>query len=180
MMPRFQTDDRFHSCPEVSRAGTAAAGLYFRCGVYVAEHLLDGHVPSEIASQYGTPEWIRRLTDAGLWETEPGGYYMPLYFAHGNKPRDRVLKEREMAAARQENWLQSKRKPSSEKRRVSNGVRDASQDASQDGVRDAPPTHHPTGGKRAPARAHARGAGGAPSRPPPLPVEAHEYKTDRI
>lgn len=93
-MPRFLTDDSFHSCPEVFRAGTAAAGLYYRCGIYVAQHLLDGHVPTAIASQYGTPEWIRRLTDAGLWEAEPDGFYMPLYFAHGNQPRSQILADR--------------------------------------------------------------------------------------
>jgi HNH endonuclease len=93
-VPRYLTDDGFHDDPAVVRAGTAAVGLYFRCGVYVAKHLLDGHVPSEIASQYGTPEWIRRLTDVGLWETEPGGHYMPLYFEHGNLSRIQILSDR--------------------------------------------------------------------------------------
>src|SRR5216117_3032988 len=74
-MPRYQVDDSFYDDPAVSRAGTAAVGLYFRCGLYVARHLLDGHVPTEVATQYGTPEWVTRLTDVGLWETVPGGHY---------------------------------------------------------------------------------------------------------
>lgn len=136
-MPRFQTDDKFDSDPAVLRAGTAAMGLYYRCGIYVAGQLLDGFVPSEIAAQYGTPEWVKRLTDAVLWEPVQGGYYMPLYFAHGNKTRERVLAERKAAAERQERWLENNRKPSSARQRVNNASHNASRDASKDGVRDA-------------------------------------------
>jgi hypothetical protein len=60
-MPHFRADDSFYDDPAVARAGTAAMGLYFRCGLYVARHLLDGFVPSEVAAQYGTPEWTRKL-----------------------------------------------------------------------------------------------------------------------
>lgn len=135
-MPRFQTDDKFDSDPAVLRAGTAAMGLYYRCGIYVAGQLLDGFVPSEIAAQYGTPEWVKRLTDAVLWEPVQGGYYMPLYFAHGNKTREKVLAEREAASGRQQRWLENRNKSRSSQRRISNASHNASHDASRDGVRD--------------------------------------------
>ncbi len=136
-MPRFQTDDDFYDDPAVVRAGTAAVGLYYRCGVYVARHLLDGVVPSEVATQYGTPEWVKRLTDAGLWRTDPGGQFvMPLYFKHGNPTRAKVLAEREAKSLRQQRWLESRRNGTSEERRVSRHVNNPSLDATQDGSKD--------------------------------------------
>jgi len=135
-MPRFQTDDNFDDDPAVARAGTAAMGLYYRCGVYVAGHLLDGFIPSEIASQYGTPEWAKRLTDAGLWETVPGGHYMPLYFPHGNKTREKVLAEREAKSGRQQRWLEKQRNPSPAQRRVYRPSTRPSDNGSRDGPKD--------------------------------------------
>jgi hypothetical protein len=167
-VPRFQVDDDFHDDPAIVRAGTAAFGLYVRCGTYVAEHLLDGHVPTEIASQYGTPEWIKKLLGAGLWETEPGGrsFNMPRYFAHGNPTRERVLAEREMKQKRQQRWLEKTRNISSEQRRVSRRVDRPSHEASRDGLKDDALPPSLTGRKGAPARAARYGAGGAPRRPP--------------
>lgn len=135
-MPRFLTDDTFYDDPAVARAGTAAMGLYYRCGIYVAGHLLDGFVPSEIASQYGTPEWAKRLTDAELWETVPGGHFMPLYFAHGNPTRDKVLADRKAKSDRQQRWLENKRNASSSQRRVSRPSNRPPRDASRDGSKD--------------------------------------------
>lgn len=129
-MPRFLTDDKFDSDPAVLRAGTAAMGLYYRCGIYVAGQLLDGFVPSEIAAQYGTPEWAKRLTDAVLWEPVQGGYRMPLYFAHGNPKREKVLAERKAKSERQQRWLEKNRSGSSKQRRTNRPSRDASQDTS--------------------------------------------------
>src|SRR6202451_3770283 len=107
LMPRYQTDDSFYDDPAVARAGTAAVGLYYRCGVYVARHLLDGFVPSEVAVQYGTPEWVTRLTDAGLWETVSGGHFMPRYLNEDKNPtRDKVMSERKLKAERQQRWLE--------------------------------------------------------------------------
>ena len=93
-MPRFQLDDSIHSDPAVVRAGTAAFGLYCRCGVYCAEHLLDGLVPVEIAAQYGTPEWTRKLLDVGLWTTQPDGYQDTRWTANGNPLKRDVLADR--------------------------------------------------------------------------------------
>jgi hypothetical protein len=162
LMPRYQVDDSFYDDPAVSRAGTAAVGLYFRCGVYVARHLLDGHVPSEVAAQYGTPEWIRRLTDAGLWEAEPGGHYMPRYLNEDKNPtRAKVLEEREMKQKRQQRWLEKTRNISSEQRRVSRRVDRPSAGTSGDGPRDAAHPSSLTG------RRGARARDAAPASPPP-------------
>lgn len=176
-MPRFQTDDTFYDDPAVARAGTAAMGLYYRCGTYVAKHLLDGVVPSEIASQYGTPEWIRKLTDAGLWETAPGGHYMPLYFAHGNPTREKVLADRQAKSERQQRWLEKTRNPSSKQRRVSRPSNRPSSDPSQAASRDMPLPPSLTGRKGASART-SRGAGGAPPPPSVLLFEPHPFKPD--
>lgn len=130
-MPRFQTDDDFYDDPAVSQAGTAAVGLYFRCGIYVARKLLDGFVPASTSAEYGTPEWVKRLVDAGLWEIVPGGHYMPLYFAHGNPTKEKVLAERKAKSERQQRWLENKRNASSRPRRVSRPSNRQSSDPSR-------------------------------------------------
>jgi hypothetical protein len=168
-MPRFQTDDDFYDDPAVARAGTAAMGLYYRCGVYVARHLLDGLVPTEIAAQYGTPEWTKRLLDAGLWEMVPGGQFgMPLYFAHGNPTREQVLAGRAMKAARQRKWLEKQRSGRPDERRVSRRATDRSDSASQDGsVTHALPLS--LTGKKGRARSIGAGAPRAAEQQPKKP-----------
>jgi hypothetical protein len=156
-VPRYLMDDAFHSDPAVLRAGTAAFGLYARCGDYVAQHLLDGIVPSEIAALYGTREWAEKLTGAGLWEIVDGGYYMPHYFRHGNPTADKVLAARKAKAARQQRWL-DKQPP----RRASRSSTRPSKDASQDASADIAPTPSLTGRTRAPGRARDKPAGQQP------------------
>jgi hypothetical protein len=149
-MPRFQTDDDFYDDPAVIQAGTSAMGLYYLCGVYVARHLLDGVVPSEVAVRLGTPEWRNKLLAAGLWVTGPGGrFVMPLYFKHGNPTRARVLAEREAKSLRQQRWLEGKR-------RVSRHANNPSHDATQDGSKDDALPLSFTGKK---GRARGSGAG---------------------
>lgn len=145
-MPFFQMDDRFDSEERVSRAGTAAFGLYSRCGVWVAGHLKDGFVPDSIAAQYGSAEWARKLVEVGLWVAVDGGFMMPDYLTnHRNKTRARVEEERALKAVRQANWLAAKKQNSSSKgkrgssrdtRQGNGGSRDASQDGS---LTPAPP-----------------------------------------
>lgn len=161
-MPRFQMDDSLYDDPAVIRAGTAAFGLYARCGDYVARQLLDGYVPSEIAAQWGTPEWIRKLTDAGLWKTVPGGHYMPRYLVD-NPSREKVLAERKAKAERQQRWLKRKQTSRSGQRRTNRPSRDASQDTSIDGPEDAAQPTSLTGSK---GRARANGASAARTPPP--------------
>lgn len=134
-MPRFQMDDSLYDDPAVIRAGTAAFGLYARCGDYVARQLLDGYVPSEVAAQWGTPEWIRKLTDAGLWEPVSGGYYMPRYLTD-NSSREKVLADRKAKSERQQRWLEKQRNGSSSQRRVSRPSTRPSNNATRDSQRD--------------------------------------------
>lgn len=179
-MPRFQMDDSLYDDPAVSRAGTAAFGLYARCGDYVARHLLDGFVPSEVAAQYGTPEWIRKLTDAGLWETVPGGHFMPRYLGD-NPSKAKVLAERELKAERQRKWLEKQRNASSEPRRVSRRSSRSSSEPSQVASGDIALPPSLTGRKGARARAARDGAGDAPQTQHPLMLaveEQHPFKPD--
>ena len=159
--------DTLYDDPAVSRAGTAAFGLYARCGDYVARHLLDGFVPSEIATQYGTAEWIKKLTDVGLWETVSGGHYMPLYL-DDNPSRDKVLAERKLKAERQQRWLEKQRNPRSKQRRVSRRSNGATDNASTDGTRDGPLPPSLTGRKG--ERARSSGAGAPRARPQHWPA----------
>lgn len=152
-MPRFQMDDSLCNDPAVIRAGTAAFGLYARCGNYVAQQLLDGIVPSEVATQWGTPEWVSKLTAVGLWETVPGGWRMPRYL-DDNPSREKVLADRAAKAERQRKWLEKQSKASSSQRRTTRPSRDASQDKSVAQLVDPPLPPSLTGRK-----------GGAP--PPP-------------
>ena len=170
-------DDSLYDDPAVIRAGTAAFGLYARCGDYVARQLLDGIVPVEIAAQWGTAEWTGKLLAVGLWENASGGqYYMPRYLAD-NPSRAKVLADRKAKAERQKRWLENQHNGSSGKRRVSRRSNGASHDAPRDGPGDAALPPSLTGRKGASARA-PRGAGGAPQPPPPLPVEQHPFKPD--
>lgn len=87
-------DDSLSDDLAVIQAGTAAFGLYARCGGYCARYLTDGFVPSEIAAAYGTPEWIQKLLRAELWETVPGGYQDTRWLANGNLLKGQVLADR--------------------------------------------------------------------------------------
>lgn len=101
-MAFFQMDDKFHSELRVMQAGTAAFGLYARCGDWVADHLMDGFVPAEVAANFGTREWIERLLAAGLWLPADGGYTMPDYLErHGNWSAEKIRAHRAAAAERQ-------------------------------------------------------------------------------
>lgn len=176
-MPRFQMDDSLYDDPAVIRAGTAAFGLYSRCGGYVARQLTDGFVPSEVAAAYGTPEWTRKLLDAGLWETVPGGFYMPRYLNEDRNPsRSKVLADRAAKAERQRKWLENQHNARSTQRRVSRRTTSASNGTSGDAEKDIALPPSLTGRKGARARA-ARD--GADARPPPLPGEdMHPFKPD--
>lgn len=107
----FSVDDAWDNGPEVTRAGTAAFGLYCRCGAWCARNLTDGFVPSEIAAAYGTPEWARKLVDAGLWEIVEGGYRDPHYLKR-NESRDQVLRRRRADAERKRKWRERSRRDS--------------------------------------------------------------------
>ncbi len=96
----YWLDDGFDSWPEVVRAGTAAVGLYTRCGSWIARNLTDGFIPLEVARMYGTAEWTTRLVDAGLWTIDEQGYRDVRYFPM-NPTAEKVRKRRKDAAERQ-------------------------------------------------------------------------------
>jgi hypothetical protein len=89
----YWLDEGWHRWPEIHRVGTAAAGLYSRCGSYIADTQTDGFIPTAVAQQYGTPEWIGRLVDAGLWVVEEYGFRDTRYFPL-NKPKAQIELDR--------------------------------------------------------------------------------------
>src|SRR5260370_37929610 len=129
-------DDSLYDDPAVIRAGTAAFGLYARCGDYVARQLLDGLVPPEIAAQWGTAEWTGKLLAVGLWENASGGFYMPRYLVD-HWSREKVLADRKRKSGRQQRWLENQRNPSSAPRRLSRRSSRRSDNGSRDGPEDA-------------------------------------------
>jgi len=143
-MPWFRVDDGFHNHPKVLKAGTAAVGLYVRCGSYSAQQLTDGFVPSEVAAQYGSPEWARRLVDVGLWVTVDGGYRMPDFLEY-NPSRAKVLAEREQKAKRQQRWREGQKG-----RRVTGASTNASTTPSRDASPSRPPLKGEGGARASP------------------------------
>jgi len=97
----YWLDDGFDTWPETIRAGTSAAGLYVRCGAWISRNTNDGHVPSEVAAMYGTPEWVAKLVAVGLWEVEGAGYRDVKYFGMGNPTAEVVRYRRAQNARRQ-------------------------------------------------------------------------------
>lgn len=150
----YRVDDGIDTWPESMRAGTAALGLYLRCGAWICRELTAGRitdavVPAEVATMYGSKEWIARLLDVGLWMHVEDGYADCRYFDLNPTP-EKVAVAREAKKKRQERWLEKAR-------RANDGIRDASQDGSTD---IAPPPPKKRGGGRAPA---TRGAARAPA-----------------
>jgi hypothetical protein len=162
----YWLDDGFDGWRETIRAGSAAVGLYVRCGAWIARNTQDGFVPPEVAAMYGTPEWVKRLVDAGLWEVEADGYRDVFYFKMGNPTAAVVAKRKADAAERQrrfregskgKNVTRDKTRDSRGKNAVSNGGSHASP--------ALPPSKE---GKGAAAHADARASAAAPDRTSPL------------
>lgn len=114
----YWVDDSFATWPEVFRAGTAAAGLYVRCGAYCAANTTDGHIPLEVATSWGTREWIQKLVEVGLWETEETGYRDVYYLVAPdgsklNPTKAEVDEKREKARLRQQKKRGKEGKPNS-------------------------------------------------------------------
>lgn len=94
----FWVDDGFDMWPEIAQAGTPAAGLYARCGSWIARNIANGRIvdatfPVEVARMYGTVEWAQRLCDVGLWALE-GSAYRDLRYFDLNPTPDRVKENR--------------------------------------------------------------------------------------
>lgn len=145
-MAYFQMDDGTDTELRVLQAGTAAFGLYARCGVWVARNLTDGFVPEQIATLYGTREWIEKLLASGLWTSEDGGFGMPDYLEpHGNKTAEVVRKRRADAAARQQK-LREGRKQANTSRGMSRVTNAGSNAGSHGSLSDPPPKGGEEGG----------------------------------
>lgn len=116
----YWLDDGFDTWPEVIRAGSAAAGLYARCGSWIARNLTDGLIPAEVAAMYGTREWITKLLDVGLWVVDGDGYrdtrYLPM-----NPDAETVRKRRADAAERQRKMRERRNGKQTRESRVTNG-----------------------------------------------------------
>jgi len=104
----YWLDEGWHRWPEIHRVGTAAAGLYSRCGSYIADTQTDGFIPTAVAQQYGTPEWIGRLVDAGLWVVEEYGFRDTRYFPL-NATKAQIGDRKKKAAARQRRYTANTR-----------------------------------------------------------------------
>ena len=99
-MPWFRLEDSFHHHPKVLRAGNAAVGLWVRCGTYSAQYLTDGHVPAEIAREYGRPREIDALVETALWLPNGDGFEIRDFLEYQPSAED-IRAERAKARERQ-------------------------------------------------------------------------------
>lgn len=123
-MPWFKIDDGFHCHPKVFAAGTAAVGLYVRCGSWAAQQTSEGVIPRAVAKMYGTPRMIKALLEAGLWHDEAhecklcppvakGGFLIHQYLDY-NPSREAVETARAAKTERQRRWRQKHRSDDAE------------------------------------------------------------------
>jgi hypothetical protein len=177
----YWQDDTFDTWPEVYKAGTAAIGLYNRCGVYCARELTDGTIPAELVASYGTREWAQKLVDAGLWETEGSGYRDVYYLVgkKGNKlnpTREEALKKLREAADRTARWRANANKKKGVTRHVQEN--DASRDGVRDASSDASPSLPPSKEGKGDARPASRGEAIATSARPSTNVDEDPQPVD--
>lgn len=99
-MTWFKVDDGLHSHPKALAAGTAALGLWVRCGSYCAQHLTEGFIPAAVANMYGSRSMSSALVSAGLFRKVEGGFQMH-DFLDRNPSREEVERDRAAAAERQ-------------------------------------------------------------------------------
>ena len=121
----YWIDEGSHAWEAIDTVGTAAAGLYWRCGSYIADRRTDGFIPTARARMYGTPEWIARLVEVGLWTVEEHGFRDTRYLEL-NATKAVVEKRRQQAADRQQRYREAHQSPKRpRKSRDSNALRDA-------------------------------------------------------
>jgi hypothetical protein len=102
----YWLDDGFDTWPETAVVGTPAAGLYARCGSWIARNianrkLADAVIPGAVARMYGTAEWVQKLVDVGLWTVEGDGYRDTRYFElNPTAETARANREKKAAAGR--------------------------------------------------------------------------------
>jgi hypothetical protein len=108
-MPWFRLEDSFHLHPKVRKAGNAATGLWVRCGTYSSQYLTDGHVPAEVAHDYGRTREIEALLAARLWVENGDGFLMPDYLEY-NPSAEQVRADRVAARERQQRAREAARR----------------------------------------------------------------------
>jgi hypothetical protein len=160
----YWLDEAWHRWLQIDEAGTAAAGLYARCGSYIADEGTDGFIPAARARMYGTPEWIQRLVEVGLWTVEEKGF-RDVRYLELNVTKAEVEKRKKQAAQRQARYYDRVKRQS----RAS----DASSDAS---VTGSPFPAPPYGGKG--GRTGRRALRGGPSPPAGGRFSPHTYDDD--
>ena len=98
-MPWARLDDRFHDHPKIVGLPHAAVGVYALGLSYAASQLTDGVLPKRVVAGWRDATAVRKLVDAGLWESAPGGYRIHDYL-DWNPSRDQVIADRAKAAER--------------------------------------------------------------------------------
>lgn len=115
-------DGGFDTHPKVVKAGNAAVGLWARCHSWATRQLMDGIVPDDIVSLYGSPVQRRKLIDTGLWHDAPEQCDRCVVrpnavtfhdWSQWNETRDRVVARRESAKKRQQKRRENLQDPRS-------------------------------------------------------------------
>jgi len=154
-MPWFKVDDSFYDHPKVFDASDAAIALWTRAGSWAARNLTDGFVPSAMLARLcgDGKRAAAELCDRGLWQRAKGGYLFHDW-SDFQPTKEAVDNDRKLKAERQKRWREARR------RRVTNGVSNASGDAAP--TRPAPKE---AGRGRAPSPAQANGRASPPGSP---------------
>lgn len=99
-------DDQFPSHPKMVMAGGDAGWLHVCALCYCAQHLTDGHVPkgyvTRLSDRKKPLELAARLVEVGAWIEHADTYELHDYLKF-NPSREKVLAERDAAAARRAN-----------------------------------------------------------------------------
>lgn len=101
-MTWFKVDDDLFDHPKVRAAGTAAMGLWVRCGSWSGRYLTEGWVPRDVALRYGTLRQAEKLAAVGLWvEGERDGERGWLFHQFLDRNPTRIKVENDRFAARE-------------------------------------------------------------------------------
>jgi hypothetical protein len=99
--PWCQFDDHFPDTLGAINAGGEALGAHLMATCWCAAHLSDGEIPDAVAQLYlarfATPDILRRLEAAGLWERTDGGWRLTDFFP-ANRSRKQVEADRKRAS----------------------------------------------------------------------------------
>jgi hypothetical protein len=102
-IPWFKVDDNLALHQKTLRAGNAAMGMWVRAGSWAMQQLSDGFVPDEVVALLGGKSLARKLVDADLWDTVPGGYVFHQW-QERQPTRTQVEHDRDAARTRKERW----------------------------------------------------------------------------